>query len=138
MRFPYHGAGIGLVKDGAILLGKRSDRPFRGQWCVPGGGREKADASELDTAVREFSEETGVDFSSLEAKPIGSWRLRFPFFSWRTFFFIVPEIKASFSLDEFSEVEWVPLDEVSKKKHLRPFTKSEVRCLSSILRSQQA
>ena len=138
MRFPYHGAGIGLVKDGSILLGKRDDRPFKGQWCVPGGGREKGDDSELNNAIREFSEETGVDFSSLDAKPIGSWKLRLPFFSWCTFFYSIDGFTASFSLDEFSEIEWVSLDEVGKKKHLRPFTKSEVRRLSKLLRSQQA
>ena len=138
MRFPYRGAGIGLILDGRILLGKRTDRPFKGQWCVPGGGREKPDASELSTAAREFAEETGVDFSSLEAKPIGSWKLRLPFFRWCTFFYSISDFKASFSLDEFSEVEWVPLDEVGKKMHLRPFTKSEVRCLIDLLRSQQA
>ena len=138
MRFPYHGARIGLVCDGRILLGKRSDRPFRGQWCVPGGGREKTDASELANAVREFSEETGVDFSSLDAEQVGSWKLRLPFFSWITFFYVVPCFEASFCLDEFSETEWVAVDEVGKKKHLRPFTKSEVRCLSKLLRSSQA
>ena len=137
MRFPYRGAGIGLICDGRILLGKRSDRPFRGQWCVPGGGREKTDSSELATAIREFTEETGVDFSTLDAKPIGSWKLRLPFFSWRTFFYSISDFKESFSLDEFSEIEWVSLDEVGKKKHLRPFTKSEVRCISSLIRSQQ-
>ena len=137
MRFPYHGAGIGLVCDGRILLGKRSDKPFRDRWCVPGGGREKTDVSELDNAVREFSEETGVDFSSLDAKPLGIWKLRFPFFSWRTFFYVVPIFEASFCIDEFSEIEWIPLDEVHKKKHLRPFTKSEVRCLSKLLKSSQ-
>ena len=138
MRFPYRGAGIGLILDGRILLGKRTDRPFKGQWCVPGGGREKADASELDNAIREFTEETGVDFSTLDAKPVGSWKLRLPFFSWCTFFYSVSVFEASFCLDEFSEAEWVAIDEVGKKKHLRPFTRSEVRCLSSILRSQQA
>ena len=137
MRFPYRGAGIGLVKDGSILLGKRDDRPFKGQWCVPGGGREKGDDSELNNAVREFSEETGVDFSCLDAKPIGSWKLRLPFFSWCTFFYSIDSFTASFSLNEFSEIEWVSLVEVGKKKHLRPFTKSEVRRLLKLLRSQQ-
>ena len=133
MRFPYHGAGIGLIHDGRILLGKRSDRPFKGQWCVPGGGREKTDSSELENAVREFTEETGVDFSSLEAEPIGSWKLRLPFFSWITFFYVVKDFSTSFCLDEFSTIEWVSVAEVSKKKHLRPFTKSEVRCLIKLL-----
>ncbi len=138
MRFPYHGAGIALVMGGQILLGKRSDHPFYGRWSVPGGGREKGDSSELATAIREFSEETGVDFLSLDAKPIGSWRLRLPFFSWRTFFYVVQSFEASFHPDEFSEIRWVRLDDVPIKKYLRPFTRSEVRCLSKLLRNQQA
>ena len=138
MRFPYHGAGIGLVKDGQILLGKRSDHPFYGRWSVPGGGREKGDKTELDNALREFSEETGVDFSTLDAKPLGSWKLRLPFFSWTTFFYAVSTFEVSFSLDEFSEIQWVDLDEIGIKKHLRPFTRSEVRCLSKLLRNRQA
>ena len=93
MRFPYHGAGIGLVKDGCLLMGRRSDKPFYGRWAVPGGGRDKVDSDDFDYEPHS---------------------------------------------DEFSEFEWVPLERLTgkgkdRKKHLRPFTRSEVRLLQENL-----
>ena len=136
MRFPYHGAGIGLVKDGCLLLGKRSDTPFHGRWAVPGGSRDKTDPNELYTAKRELQEEMSVDFGSLDSRFICSWTLSVPFFSWTTFFYEIDSSDVDIRLapDEFSEYEWVPLDQLTgkgkvTKKHLRPFTRSEVRCL---------
>lgn len=136
MRFPYRGAGIALVSDGRILMGKRSSKPFYGTWCVPGGGREKTDKDDLETAVRELGEETGIDFASSfpEANCICTWKLRLPFFSWKTFFYAVPPEKAQKLVlvpSEFSELEWVFISEIRKgrKKHLRPFAGAEVRFL---------
>ncbi len=141
MRFPYVGAGIGLVKDGRLLMGKRSDHPFHGLWAVPGGGREKGvDGSELENAMREFREETGLDFESLDTDLICRWTLKVPFFRWTTFFYQVKDINLdSLRPDEFSEIRWVSLDEVlgnsreGEKKHFRPFSKSEVRSLVNYL-----
>ena len=136
MRFPYRGAGIGLVKDGCLLLGKRSDTPFYGKWAVPGGSRDRIDSDDLYTAKRELLEEMSVDFGSLESRFICSWTLKVPFFSWTTFFYAIDSFDQEIRLapDEFSEYEWVPLDQLTgkgerTKKHLRPFVRSEVRCL---------
>ncbi len=134
MRFPYRGAGIGLVKDNCILMGKRADRPFYGMWAIPGGGFEKSkDKDELSNAKREFKEETGIDFDSLETDEISSWTLRVPFFSWTSYFFYVKDLDLNeIRPDEFSEIQWVSIDEVlgkGQKKHFRPFTKSEVRTI---------
>ncbi|MBO4410186.1 MAG: NUDIX hydrolase [Spirochaetales bacterium] len=137
MRFPYRGAGIALVSDGRILMGKRSVKPFLGSWCVPGGGREKGDKDDLATAVRELREETGIDFASSfpDASCICRWSLSLPFFSWRTYFFSVPPEKArqlALVPSEFSELEWVFISELrsnGKKRHLRPFSGAEVRFL---------
>ena len=92
MRFPYHGAGIGLVKDGCLLMGRRSDTPFYGRWAVPGGGREKTDPDELATAKREFREETEIDISTIDAECFGSWTLKAPFFSWTTYFYRIGKL----------------------------------------------
>ena len=138
MRFPYHGAGIGLVKDGCLLMGRRSDTPFYGRWAVPGGGRDKADSDEFATAVREFREETSVDFQSLKTVFICKWTLKVPFFSWSTYFYSVDSFDYEPHSDEFSEFEWVSLERLTgkgkgRKKHLRPFTRSEVRLLQENL-----
>ena len=138
MRFPYHGAGIGLILNDSILVGKRSKSPFKDQWSVPGGSAEKGlDKNALETAMREFLEETGVDFKTLDAKAVCSWTLKVPFFSWTTFFYTVDSFSAELKPDEFSVLCWVPLKEIlrntDKKKHFRPFTKSEVRCVMDSL-----
>ena len=134
MRFPYHGAGIALVMDGRILMGKRSDRPFHGMWSIPGGCREIAkDSDELSTAIREFREETEIDFEKLDAKFICKWTLKVPFFSWTTYFYSIESQDLKPVPHEFFELLWLDpkdiLEDRDKKKHFRPFTKSEVRCL---------
>ena len=139
MRFPYHGAGIGLVKDRCLLLGRRSDTPFYGKWAVPGGGRDKSDSDEMATALREFKEETSIDFSDLDTSFICKWTLKAPFFSWTTYFYAVESFDYEPHSDEFSEFEWVPLESLTgnckgRKKHLRPFTRSEVSFLKANLK----
>ena len=140
MRFPYHGAGIGFILDGKILMGKRSDSPFHGTWCVPGGCREKGiDSDDLATAIREVEEETHIDFTSLKTEYMGKWTLKVPFFSWTTFFYRLDSFdqKPVPNELEFYELQWIDpqgiLNRTDKKKHFRPFTKSEVRCLLGLI-----
>ena len=134
MRFPYHGAGIGLVLGGKVLMGKRADSPFKGSWSVPGGGREKGlDTDEFATAVREFKEETELSFNDLHASFICKWTLKAPFFSWTTYYYRISKLDQKPVPHEFFELKWLDPNDIingtDKKKHFRPFTKSEVRCL---------
>ena len=138
MRFPYHGAGLGLVLGNKILMGKRSDTPFHGTWCVPGGCREKSvDKDDLATAVRETREETGIVFSDLDATYLGTWTLKVPFFSWSTFFYRISSFDQKLVPFEFYELQWLDIQDIlnktDKKKHFRPFTKSEVQYLLNLL-----
>lgn len=58
---------IFTIRDGVLtaLLIERGDHPFKGFWALPGGhvehGRESAD----EAAVRELSEETGLDWTTI-------------------------------------------------------------------------
>lgn len=128
LRFPYRGAGIGLVCHGCLLMGKRSKKPFLGLWAVPGGGREKGEAY-LDCAKRELFEETGCNLDLLKPYLICSWTLAvLPFFKWTTFFYKLDSFDAELKASEFSELEWVPLEKVKARK-CRPFTGFEIRKL---------
>lgn len=57
-----YGAGIALMKDNKVLMGKRAD----GQgWCIPAGKFDSVkDRTLSDTAIREFTEETGIVLDS--------------------------------------------------------------------------
>ena len=132
LRFPYKGAGIGLVLNDSILIGKRSKKPFIGTWAVPGGGKEKGE-DYLSCAKREFYEETGCKLEDLTAKPIGSWTLSFlPFFKWTTFFYQIDLFTLQLKPDEFSELQWVSIEKVKARK-CRPFTSFEIRKLKKLI-----
>ncbi|AKU19072.1 hypothetical protein VV02_18255 [Luteipulveratus mongoliensis] len=51
------GAGAAVMRDGRLLLTRRSDN---GLWCLPGGGVEAGERWS-ETAVREVREETGLE-----------------------------------------------------------------------------
>jgi len=53
-------AGVLTVRDGRLLLVRRSIEPFRGYWDIPGGFLEEGERPEAG-AVREVQEETGLE-----------------------------------------------------------------------------
>lgn len=57
---PKVGAGTLIVKDGKLLLVRRTIQPFLGSWNLPAGYAE-VDESPEQTAVRETFEETGLE-----------------------------------------------------------------------------
>ncbi|MGI8650210.1 MAG: NUDIX domain-containing protein, partial [Rubrobacter sp.] len=51
---------IVLPQSGGVVLIRRRNEPFEGQWCLPGGFVEVGESVEA-AAVREMREETGLD-----------------------------------------------------------------------------
>lgn len=114
----YKGAGIALFKkqnnDYAILLGKRTIKPNKGKWSIPGGGFEKTDISLFETAIRELREETGINLSITTEKDAVICSFKYPFFEWKTFMFEVDSdytVPKSFCY-EFSEMRFISLKEI--------------------------
>lgn len=75
----YRGAGIALVCGNEVLMQLRVHPPV---WSFVGGGYDPGkDSSLLDTALREFYEETGIrlERSSIQKRPVmtlGAWRYK--------------------------------------------------------------
>jgi len=53
------GVGVVLLKEGKLLLGRRTEGFERGTWSMPGGKIESGETLE-ETAKREVLEETGI------------------------------------------------------------------------------
>jgi|Deesub1362A_J573_1020465.scaffolds.fasta_scaffold00350_11 8-oxo-dGTP diphosphatase len=49
-----------IERDDKVLLIKRKNSPFKGQWAIPGGFVECGETTE-EAAIREAKEETGLD-----------------------------------------------------------------------------
>lgn len=58
------GCEVFLIKDGAVLLGKRKNCYGEGMWGLPGGHLEYGE-SIIECAVRELKEELGIDAEKL-------------------------------------------------------------------------
>ncbi len=115
-----------------ILFIKRAERaadPWSGHMAFPGGRRDKADASLLETATRETREEIGIDLARL-ARPVA--RLpdilpytRMPFELTVTPFVFVLEShfdpKTLAPNEEVARVVWAPLDNVLKNEPATQF-----------------
>jgi ADP-ribose pyrophosphatase YjhB (NUDIX family) len=53
-------AGVLVIRNGKVLLVRRTVEPFLGYWDIPGGFCE-VDEHPLQTAIREVREETGLE-----------------------------------------------------------------------------
>ena len=62
---PLVGVGAIIIDDGRVLLVKRGHAPLAGEWSIPGGLVEVGETLR-EAAVREASEETGLQIEALE------------------------------------------------------------------------
>jgi 8-oxo-dGTP diphosphatase len=58
-KLPLVGVGVVVVRDGRMLLIRRSKPPRRGEWSLP-GGLQKLGETVFEAACREVMEEAGV------------------------------------------------------------------------------
>jgi 8-oxo-dGTP pyrophosphatase MutT (NUDIX family) len=119
-----------LVPDpDALLLIRRADRtgdPWSGHMALPGGRREPGDADLLATAIRETSEEVGVELSSAELagslQDVVPRNPVLPPIAVRPFVFLQDSRPALTLNSEVTSATWVPLAHL-----LRPDTHHLVR-----------
>jgi len=89
-----------------VFLGKRAYQPGKGLWSFPGGSAEPRE-SDLQTAWREFYEETGVKLAALQAKYIDEFEYNAPLFQWKTFIYVTASHIRFRKTHEFSRMGWV-------------------------------
>ena len=113
----------------ALLLIRRADRtgdPWSGHMALPGGRREPGDADLLATAIRETSEEVGVELSSAELagslQDVVPRTPVLPPIAVRPFVFLRDSRPALTLNSEVTAATWVPLAHL-----LRPDTYHLVR-----------
>ncbi len=118
----YTGAAVAVILRASteleVLLIKRAESerdPWSGHVALPGGRRDPEDANLTRTAIRETSEETGVELSS-SGWPMGrlaqvapSHPTLPPIAITPYVFGVPPEIKASAASPEVDRVLWVTL-----------------------------
>ena len=63
-RYPGVGIGVIVVKDGRVLVGKRTSGTGNGTWALPGGKLEFGESWE-ECARRELKEEAGIEVKNL-------------------------------------------------------------------------
>jgi 8-oxo-dGTP pyrophosphatase MutT (NUDIX family)/predicted GNAT family N-acyltransferase len=104
-----------VIKDQKLLVAKRNEEPFKGDWDFLGGYMQKGESPE-DALKREIKEELGTDckVTFLGAFP-GTANYKeygFPVLS----FAYLTELKGEIKLNkkENSEVSWVPISKLKK------------------------
>lgn len=108
---PRAAAGAVVIRDGQILLVKRSMPPNRNSWVVP-SGRVEFGETWRDAARRETREETGLRIEVGDVAWVGEVIEGSRHFAIVDFFATITggELKAG---SDAAEVRWVPLDEAT-------------------------
>jgi 8-oxo-dGTP pyrophosphatase MutT (NUDIX family) len=124
----YRGAGILFVRkeEGKtmVLLGKRTIRPQKNYWSLPGGKMDYRDEGDFfRCALRETGEElfSGMsgEFEKVKnMQAFGSAGIYLPFFNWKTYFFDLSQLELEFRHNfEFSEIGWFDGQSLPEKTH---------------------
>ncbi len=128
----YKGAGVALFKkageDSFVLLGKRKYNPNKCCWSFFGGGNEKGETL-IETALREFREESGVVLDESIISKQKEIDFTLPLFKWKTLLIEITkdiELVESAYKTEFSEMKWVNIKDIENYE-LNPFVKTVVK-----------
>ena len=125
-------AGILFTDGKKILLLKRSaDSSEAGTWGIPGGGVKKNE-SQIQNAIREVKEETGL--SSIPGKQVAVHQFQDSSVHFTTFIFKIDKPFTAHMSKEHTSYEWVPLNKLSGKNLHPKFKKNLEQYLGSIRR----
>jgi 8-oxo-dGTP pyrophosphatase MutT (NUDIX family) len=102
---------IYAVREGEVLLMHRKREPNQGLWVAPGGKIEPGE-SPYETALREFTEETGLEAQDLELRGLCTLVPLFKQYPWFIFIFVTMDFQGTLRTDcEEGDLAWVSLEE---------------------------
>lgn len=102
-----------LYRDGHVLMLKK---PRRGWWSAPGGKMEIGE-SILESAIREYREETGMKLILPRLKGIFTMVIekKEGNHEWMLFTFLAEDFSGErFSSSPEGELSWIPIEDISK------------------------
>jgi 8-oxo-dGTP diphosphatase len=120
-RYPLHpvvGVGVVIWREDKVLLIKRGNAPFKGQWGLP-GGKQNVGETIMQAAAREAREETGLDIAPLGIVTAldaitrdAKGKIEFHY----TIIDVVAESREGVAMahDDAEDVRWATLEEVEK------------------------
>lgn len=126
-------AGLLLVRAGAILMQHRAPWVHNGgTWGIPGGARDSHESA-IEAAIREATEEIGIDSKTIEPIQVftddhGTWR-------YETVICKASDELIAYEMnDESQEVAWVKFADVAKTNLHPSFANTWPQLLSEVKR----
>ncbi len=100
------------LRDGDVLLHRRTKAPNEGLWVAPGGKIDPGE-SPAECAIREMREETGLEVESPLLRGVMTEVSPRPDYQWLTFIFAATRFRGAFTpAAGIGEFRWVPVPEV--------------------------
>lgn len=107
---PFPVVSIVILKDGKLLLGKRSADPGKGRWALPSGYIEYEDDF-ISTAVKEAAEETGLEIKIESILDVFS-SFTSPIFHFITVYLLARVVGGDLiAQDDLDDVAWFPVSD---------------------------
>lgn len=109
-----------LTKGEKVLLIRRGNPPYQGQWTVPGGKKERGE-SLSEACTREFYEETGLTLERVALAGVVTNVSKASSHDNISFYFKSTSFSGSPKSRSEGEIEWCDIKESLTKGEISPF-----------------
>ena len=122
---PVVGVGAVIIRNGKILLEKRSNEPSKGKWTIPGGLVELGESIQ-EAVIRETQEETCLEVENpqlldvvdyIERDEKGETKYHFVIAD----YYLQTESSKFKAASDADELRWVPFNEVERYELTQSF-----------------
>ncbi len=120
--YAYHSAVVFcyVVKDKDILLIKRNKPPYKGQYTVIGGKKERGEALAA-ACKREVYEETGLVLGNVRFRGVFNMIIEGCEFETMAFYFMSDDFSGELTAQDEGELEWCRIEDSFNKEGVSEF-----------------